>query len=108
MLQTNWTNPFTDDMKDLGSLSTAVAAPVEITTDLLNVQSKGEDAYKAFQKERLSANPTKWFHDTLPRLKLKTFQNIKKSKTVQSVGKEVILKAERNLFGHMAVIAQTQ
>ena len=38
MLQTNWTNPFTDDMKDLGSLSTAVAAPVEITTDLLNAR----------------------------------------------------------------------
>ena len=38
--------------------------------------------------------------------KLKTFANMCKKKVVKSSGKEIILKADRTLFGRIIVMAQ--
>ena len=95
MLESNWTNPFSEDMTELGNLSTAVSAPKDIVEDLLSAQTKGEKAYNDFKAERLCVEPSKKFHDPLPRLQLKTFANLKKSKSAKSRGKEVLLQTEQ-------------
>ena len=59
-------------------------------------------------ESRLSENATDNFFDRLPRLNLQTFSSITQSKAVKVSEKEVILKADRNLFGKMALIAQTR
>ena len=41
------------------------------------------------------------FHDKMTKKKLKTFSEIRKK------AKEVVLKANRNLFGHMVLVAQS-
>ena len=48
------------------------------------------------------------FFDPLPRQKLTTFKDAVKTKKVKVNGKEHILKADRKLFGRLAVIAQSR
>ena len=67
----------------------------------------GEEAYKSFSKQRLeSSPPERKFHDTITKQKLKTFSDPnKKFKAQQRGSKEVVLRADRNLFAHMIVFA---
>jgi len=106
----NWVNPFEENQQELVSLSTAAAATRQIATQLLEAEKRGEAAYQSFKSERLeSSPPVVKFHDPLPKLRLKTFSDMtKKQKKVSSNGKEMILKADRKLFGQMVLIAQTR
>ena len=106
----NWVNPFEAERDELVSLSSAAAVTDEITADLTKAEELGEAAYQTFKTERLEANPPiKQFHDTLPKLKLKTFSDMtKKQRKVSANGKQMILKADRKLFGQMILIAQTR
>lgn len=49
------------------------------------------------------------FHDTIKKHNLKTFSHIiKKKVTCRYQAKEVILKADRNLFGYMITVEQSR
>ena len=70
-------------------------------------QADWKDAYQSFIKWRLLEGCDVNFFDTLPRTKLKSFSSSFNKTVSLSKGKEVILKADRNLFSMMAIIAQT-
>ena len=44
----------------------------------------------------------------MKKLNLKTFSHIKKTKRSQAQSKDIALKADRNLFGHMIIVAQNR
>ena len=88
-------------------MSTATAAPPEVAKDLLGAYRIGEDAYQAFKEERLDPTdtPTTQFHDKMTKKKLRTFSDIRMKPRRQGLAKEAILKADRNLFGQMILVA---
>ena len=104
----SWIDPFAAD-QDLLCISSATLAPPDITADLLNAQTIGENAYQKFKVERLESDPpTTKFHSPMKKTNLKTFTNLTKKKRIQSSGQTVILKTDRLLFGRMIVIAQSR
>ena len=76
--------------------------------DLLNALKTGEEAYKTFQEKRIEPNPPLVkSHDHLEKQNLKTFSSLnKKEKRCKTGTQDLILKEDRNLFGHMIIIAQ--
>jgi len=47
------------------------------------------------------------FHDTLKKQKLKTFTSMSKAKTIKKdKGEETVIRADRNLFSRMIIIAE--
>ena len=78
---------------------------VDVGTDLLTAKEKGEQACKEVISNRLAQERSMKFFDTLPQLKLKSFDT-SKGKKVLETGKEIILKADKNLFSMMTVISQ--
>ena len=101
-----WTNPFSEK-QDLKSISTATSAPRDIASDLIKACNIGEQNYGTFKTERLKNDPpAKPFHSPLKTNKLKTFTNMCKKKVLKTNGKNVILKADRSLFGRIIVMAQ--
>ena len=75
---------------------------------MLAAKAIGEKAYEIYRVERLESQPAKGkFHDTVPRAKLQTFTDLNKKVQVRSrTSKEIILKADRNLFAQMILIAE--
>lgn len=109
LMENSWINPLSPDQTDLVSLSTGTLAPSDITNDLLNARQFGEEAYHNFKTNRLEKDPpTVKFHDKLTKLNLKTFNHMNKKKVSKAKSKEVVLKADRNLFGHMVIVAQSR
>ena len=101
-----WTNPFSEK-QDLKSISTATSAPRDIASDLIKACNIGEQNYGTFKTERLENDPpAKPFHSPLKTNKLKTFTNMCKKKVLKTNGKNIILKADRSLFGRIIVMAQ--
>lgn len=63
-----------------------------------------------FRSEHLEKeSPATKFHDNMRKQNLKTFSSITTSARVkQAQKKEVVLKADRNLFGHMIIASQSR
>ena len=109
-LEKGWINPLDGDIIDLTCLSTGCLATKEVAKDLLGAQSAGEKAYQQFKQERLeSSNTETKFHDRMTKMKLKTFSSMLKKKTItKGKGKDIILHADRDLFGRMILGAQSR
>ena len=107
LIQDSLINPFKLEGDSLVSISSGTLAPADVTKDLLSAQTVGKKAYQEFQSDRLEKEPpgAKDFYATLKKQKLKTFTNVV-TKKVQCKGNEVILRADRDLFARMIVIAQ--
>ena len=110
MLENNWIDPFNNENQELISISTGKSATPEIASDLLNANKRRELAYKEFSQKRIESSPPKQkFNDSILKLKLKTFSDLEKKKKIgKESGKEIILKADRLLFGQMIVIAESR
>ena len=110
MLQSHWLDPFSSVQQDLVCLSTGKVAPPNIQQDLLAAKAVGEKAYEIFRVERLESQPAKTkFHDTIPKAKLQTSTDLNKRVQVKSkTSKEIILKADRNRFAQMILIAENR
>ena len=95
---------------ELVSLSTGTMASADVAKDLLGVHQVGEQAYPMFKKKRLEeAPPTMKFYDKMTKQNLKTFSNVNAKKANgRGTAKEVVLKAEINLFGNMILVAQSR
>ena len=74
--------------------------------DLCMAYDKGKKAMTAFIRKRMTTNEIS-FHDPVPKLKLATFDSMPVS-SVKIGGKEVMLKADRDLFARLLVVAQTR
>ena len=102
-----WRNPFELSDEELCSVSTgSVPSPIAID-DTCYAKEKGKKVYQDFAKERLSEDRSKTFFDTIPKMKLETFAN-KTVKSKTSTEKEIELKADKNLFSLMTIVAQTR
>ena len=103
-----WINPFSDK-QELVCISTAKAAPKDVTSDLMKAFEIDEQSYATFKNERLEKDPpAKKFHDTIKANWLKTFSSICKKKEVISSGRAIISKADRSLFGRIIMMAQAR
>lgn len=107
LMENNWINPFGSEPLELTSLSTGTVAPPHIASDLLTAKEKGELAYKSYKENRLQTHQQA-FNDRLPKLQLKTFSNLDKKRVRKSSNKEIVLKADHKLFGHMVLIATSR
>ncbi len=88
-------------------ISTAAAAPQDVKHDLMEEHARGEHGYEEI--ERLETDPPiRKFHDTLTKNKLKTFSSLNRNNNITAVGKTIILKTDRSLFGRIIVIAQSR
>ena len=99
-------NPFSTDNTDkLYCLSSGVPASEQVEHDLLHVSEIGEAAMDDFVKYRL-VEKSVLFHDPIKRTKLKTFATAAVVKKVTSSNNKMLqLKAERNIFGQLVVLA---
>ena len=86
-------------------------APPEIQKDLIFAKAIAEKAHEIFRVQRLeSQRANTKFHDTIPKAKAANiYRPEKREVQVKSkTSKEIILKADRNLFAQMILIAENQ
>ena len=102
----NFMNPFSVPDKDhLYCISSGRRVPADAASDLLDVNTHGQTAYRDFVQERLVQRTTS-FHAPIKRLKLKTFASIAVSREVSSTKRKTKeLVAERNLFGQLILLS---
>ena len=105
ILDGNWTNPFSNDPTDLVNISTGAVPPPDVCMDLLTAREKGEKAY-GLRATKLEEGVG--FYESIPKLKLKTFSNLHKVASSKGTNREIVLKADNKVFGHMLLIAQTR
>lgn len=102
----NWRNPF-EPSEELLSISSGYVASESMKQDLLLAKEKGTIAMTSFVEERLKTNSTGFF-ETLPKLKLESFRDAWKKTSVRAGERNVIIRADRNLFAHLLVIGQSR
>ena len=107
MLRETWKNPFVGNNDGLSSISTGAVPSPDAIRDMCHAREKGEDAYNDFVNERLGEDRTIDFFATLPKMKLQSFSK-KSIKTKTSSEKEIELKADKNLFSMMTLVAQSR
>ena len=108
MMENNWIDPFNSNDQTLVSLSTGTVAPLNVTTDLKGAETIGKNSYEKFRKDRLEPGRVSKFHDAIKKRKLSTFSSMGKKKIVKTKTENTMLKADRNLFAQMILIAQTR
>ena len=109
LMENTWVNPLSHNETELVNLSSGILAPSDVASDLLNAHQVGEEAYRSFRKDRLEKeSPKARFYDKMKKQNLKTFSNINRKKVGKVQGQQIILKADRILFAHMIVIAQSR
>ena len=103
-----WKNPFTcAEDEPMSNISSGLVAPSPVSKDLLSAFSIGEQHLQRFIQERL-VSCTVPFHDPLSALKLKTFTELMKTKSVKVKGKDVVVRADRGFYSRLLVIAQSR
>ena len=108
-METSWLNPFSPDQDEFVTLSISTVAPPNVANDLLEAHRIGEEAYQSFKQECLEASsPKMQFHDKRTKKKLKTFSDSRKKSRNQQETKHAALMADRKLFGHMVLVAQSR
>ena len=84
---------------ELIGLSSGKKATAEIEHDLIHASEKRNIAMEDFKTNRLSTNSTASFFDPIKKLNLKTFSNLVATTKVKANGKDVIMKADKELLG---------
>ena len=100
----NWHNPF-EPSEELLCISSGYVTSDSIKQDLLEAKEKGATALTAFAEERIITNSTGIF-ETLPKLKLGSFRDTHKKTSVTAGDRNVMIRADRNLFARLLVIAR--
>ena len=96
------------DESDLVNLFTGTVTPSGVVKDLLRAFEVGEEEYQSFKRTRLDDDPPSMkFHDKMTKQRLKTFSTIS-AKSYQMKGQDVVLKAHRNLFSQMILVAESR
>lgn len=101
---TNWHNPF-QVSEELISISSGNVANEAIQQGLMSAHAKGQDAFTSFVDSRLIRGSQDLF-DPLTKLKLGTFAETRTKKQVTTGGRDIVIKADRNLFARLLVIGQ--
>ena len=108
LLEDDWKNPFDPNESEFVSISTGTLAPPDVARDILDAHKIGMAAYEEFKRDRLEDEiPKAQFHDKITKKRLKTFSDIRKKTSVTN-SNNVILQADRNLFAHMVLVAESR
>ena len=96
-------NPFSVliDEDQLYNLSSGVPVETDFADEILETQNKGIKLAGMFATERLTANGSKKFHDTLPRNKIKSFKDMSKTLVVKKNKKEMTVAVNRDILGFL-------
>ena len=106
-MENNWLNPLSPDESYLISLSTGTVAPSAVVKDIPRALEVGEEAYQTFEGTGLDDDPPSVkFHDKTAKQRLKTSSTIS-TNTSRTKGQNVVLKANRNLFSQMILVAES-
>ena len=73
----------------------------------MTAKENGDQAFVDFLTKRFSGDRTMKFFDILPKIKLNSFST-RKSKKIVAKEKEIMLKADKNLFGMMTILSQSR
>ena len=89
-------------------VSSGVVIPAEVTDDLTNARNCEEQAFKTFVDTNFSSinHSSEKFHNRMTKQRLKTCSDMGKTRKVRLSGREIVLKADRNLFAKMVIIVQ--
>ena len=107
MFKNVWENPFQDIENPLCNIATGAVPDPSAVCDILSANQKGKILYTNFISERLGKERIAKFFDKIPQAKLKTFGK-PKAKVHSVGGKEIVLKADKNLFAMMTIISQNR
>ena len=103
----DWRNPF-EESKELVSLSSGFVAINTMKEVLLTAEQKAKSALSSLEHwTNKKTNATRFF-DTLPKLKLGTFNEAAKRESVIIKGKNVVLQTDRNLCARLLVIGHSR
>lgn len=103
----NCVNPFLPyDTDELCHLASGITASEEVEEDLLMAHGKKRSNDKFHREDGLTSTEVP-FYDPITKLKLDTFDSMSLS-SVKIGGKEVMLKADRDLFARLLVVARTR
>ncbi|KAJ8372588.1 hypothetical protein AAFF_G00280950 [Aldrovandia affinis] len=79
-----------------------------VARDVLDAHKIGMEAYEGFKRDRLEdEKPKTQFHDKMTKKRLKMFSDIRKKPSASNPNK-VILQADRKLFAHMVLVAESR
>ena len=107
-MENNWLIPLSHDESDLVSLPTGTVAPPAVVKDFLRALELREEAYQTLKWTRLDDDPPAVkFHNKTTKKRPKTFSTIS-IKTSRMKGQNVVLKADRNHFSQMIVVAENR
>ena len=107
IMENSWINPMSTEEEDLVNLSTGAVAPPEVSRDLVTAQTVGKTAYQEYKARLEEDHQHEKFYDKLKKQGLKTFTDVGiKCKSKKS--QDIVLKADRNLFSHMILVAESR
>ena len=100
ILKEEYVNPFDVNLtqRQLVNLSSGVALPDEMTSEILSARSVGEEECEKFCSERLESNKVK-FHEPIKRKKLPLFSNSSRKITIEENKKAKSIEVNRNILG---------
>ena len=104
LIKETFVHPFLGS--ELISISSGATVPEEYVYDVLNAKIIGEDIMALFIEERLTAGATSDIFSTIKKRKLFSFSQLFKTTSVKVNGKDIILTADKNLFGKISIIMQ--
>jgi hypothetical protein len=104
LLNDTFVHPFSSS--ELVSISSGVTVPMEFVDEVLNAKQIWINLMTQFVKERLETDAPRDIFETIPRKNLFTFSKLVKSSKIQVKDKEVMLIADKNLFGKISIIMQ--
>ena len=96
-------------MDDLIHIVSGMEVPDSIAADIETAHEKGQAAFSNFcQTRQLSGDKT--LHDPIPKLKIKSFEDVDKTVLVQqkSKSKEYYIKAKHNLMARLIITGRAR
>lgn len=89
----------------LVSLSSGLNATQEVVDDLMRAEEVGKTQAQEFIEKRIKHNNVN-FYDTIKKNKLKTFTTMNATKKVSLKDRDLVIRADRNLFARLLVICE--
>lgn len=98
-------NPFEYEPDELIHIASGVVATQDIQNDLQFANARGESELKNFCEQRLQTRKVEFFAN-MKKMNLKTFTSMSKKLKHHVHGKDITLKADRNLLARLVVIGR--
>ena len=99
-----WGNPF-EFHDSLFNIASGLTASPEVSEDMLNAFSTGEEAILKFFNRRINFSETP-FYDAILRCNLKSFAALKVKKMCKLKEKSITVNAERGIFANLLIICE--